>query len=367
MKKEHLLAALLTAAMLTSCGSRTVSQTSSESGVLPTVVTASSADSSESASAETTVTDSAKNPENSTVTTESNTSADSSGAPSAQNDYSEENSELSSDGPSLIDISIFSEGLPGISVSYDNSCVYEYGSAKGFDFTLVLDLDKWEGNTSPEQLVTASQLFWECYPHMYTRFGTTSGAPKDVTLAVENEGYSPAYTMGDFVHLHDEWLRDYPEDFDCLTHEFAHVIQNGWDGEFCEYSDYIERFADFCRYEYAFRSGAFNDSNWTLWTPDYEGDLASSNRFFVWLDYTYSTPSKDIMLDFFRVCYEQSYPSDQWDSAWQEIFSGTALEGRSISDVWDEFASSDFAYLSSDGTYGTSELLSTYDIRSKIA
>lgn len=269
--------------------------------------------------------------------------------------------------PDGVDISRFSSALPGISITSDSKNIYQSGTVKGYQFSLTIDLSKWAGNTSPDQIVTASQLFWECYPRMYARFGTVSAAPRDVILAIENEGYAPAEASGEFVHIHDSWLRDNPNDFDCLTHEFAHVIQNGWDGDFCGSSDFIERFADFCRYEYAFRSGLYNDSCWTLWSADYENSIDSSNRFYVWLDYTYSTPSKDIMLDFFRVCYEEKYPSFQWDEAWQEIFSGSALEGRSIDDVWNEFAASDFAYLSADTSYGSSELLSRYDIRSRLA
>ena len=69
----------------------------------------------------------------------------------------------------------------------------------------------------------------EVYPAMYERFGVYSDASTDVTLAIEDEGYEIAETSGDFVHLHDQWLYEWPDDYDCLTHEFAHVIQNGLD------------------------------------------------------------------------------------------------------------------------------------------
>ena len=266
------------------------------------------------------------------------------------------------------DISGIRAALPDVSVTLDGSCyIYVSGSVNGRDFSLNIDLSKWNGNTSPEQITTLSELFWECYPRMYERFGTTSAAPTDVVLAIEDEGYSPAECSGNFVHLHDQWLADDPTDFDCITHELAHVIQNCWDEENCEYSSYIERFADFCRYEYAFRDGLYNDHGWTLWTPDHESDISTSNRFFVWLDYTYSTPSNDIMLNFFRVCCEGNYTSDRWDEAWQEIFAGSELEGRTINEVWEEFVSSDFAYLSAYASTGTSELLTKYDVRGKIA
>lgn len=216
-----------------------------------------------------------------------------------------------------------------------------------------------------EQIGVISELFWECYPRMYERLGKVSGASRNVTIAIENEGYSPAETMGDFIHIHDEWLYENPQDYDCLTHELAHVIQNDWDENYCEYSDYIERFADFCRYEYAYKNGYYNDRVWELQTVDQESDIASSNRFFVWLDYTYSTDSKDTMLKFFKVCFERKYESQDWDAAWKEIFSGTGLEGRKINEVWKEYSKSDFAslYAVSDGK--SSPLLEKYDIRKK--
>lgn len=346
MKTYRALAALLTAAMLTSCSSGGSEYSSSSAVTTAPAVTATETNTRETTTVTTVTTfktTAGSSTASETVTTPTVTEAD--------NGY---------------DISGITAALPDISVSLDGDRILQTGTSNGIQYSLTVDLTSWSGGTSPEQITTLSELFWECYPRMFAHFGQISNAPTDVTLAIEDFGYSPAECSGNFVHIHDEWLSSYPTDYDCITHELAHVIQNGWNGEALEYSDYIERFADFCRYEYAFRNGFYNDSCWTLWSADYEDTIEKSNRFFVWLDYTYSAPENDIMLDFFRVCFEQKYASDQWDAAWQEIFSGSALEGRTIDDVWNEFISSDFAYLSADRTKGTSELLSRYDVRGKL-
>ncbi len=123
---------------------------------------------------------------------------------------------------------MFKNALPGIETSMDKDQIYQKGNVDGTDFSFTINLSKWNKNTSVEQIVTISKLFWQCYPAMYKRFGEIMFSPEDITLAIEDEGYEVAWDMRNFVHLHDKWLKDNPEDFDCLTHEFAHAIQNEW-------------------------------------------------------------------------------------------------------------------------------------------
>ena len=253
-------------------------------------------------------------------------------------------------------------------ITEDGSRIIETGTADGTEFTFVIDLSRWEGHTTRKQIDVISRLFWQCYPRMYARFGAVSNAPAEVTLAIEDEGYEIAETAGNFVHLHDRWLEEWPTDYDCLTHEFAHVIQNGWDEDRCEYGSYIERFADACRYEYALDGGYYNDACWTLWPVDGEPDRESSVRFLVWLDTVYSTPENDVLLNYFRVCWEEKYTADRWDEAWAGIFAGTALEGMDIDEVWALYESSDFARLSAEAPEGeTSELLAAYEVPGRAA
>ena len=178
---------------------------------------------------------------------------------------------------------------------------------------------------------------------MWARYADLSEAPKDVVLAVENEGYGVAEASGNFVHLHDEWLRKYPEDFDCITHELAHVIQNGWDSDYLEDSGYIERFSDCSRYEYAMDNGYYNDGEWTLQTVADEPTRSASVRFLVWLDYYYTDENADILRNFLSVCRNSKISSSQWARGWQAVFSGTQLEGKTVDEVWAMFAATDFA------------------------
>ena len=243
-------------------------------------------------------------------------------------------------------------------------------------FIFRLDLGKWAGLTSPEQIIVCAQLFWECYPRMYARFGEAGKAPTNVTLAVENEGYGIAEAGGDRVHIHDNWLHENRDDFDCLTHEFAHLLQNGWDDRYCEFSDNIETFVDACRYLYAYQSGLYNDGHWSIGSPSRgettpEIDLQQrkgSVRFFVWLDYFYSTPDNDMLLKFFTACCSRKYTSGNWAAAWAEIFAGTELEGKTVDEVWQLFKESTFAYLSTAGNKNRpSPLLKKYpDVRERV-
>lgn len=241
--------------------------------------------------------------------------------------------------------------------------VTQVGTVDGVKYQLTIRLTRWTGRTSPEQIVILSRLFWQCYPKMYKRFAEVGESPTQVTLDIENRGYGIAWASGKLVHLHDGWLEGYHDDYDCITHELAHVIQNGWEGDKCEYSNFIEIFANVCRYLYAFNDGEYNDHHWQLQTVMSETTRESAVRFPVWFDYFYSTPENDLLVNYFRVCRECKYPSENWKEAWQEIFKGSALEGRDIEDIYEEYSTSEFAKLSSRRVDGKSPLLEKFDIR----
>lgn len=263
-------------------------------------------------------------------------------------------------------VAAFDEYLGDIvttAISGDN--IVQTGTVNGTAFKLTIRLRRWAGKTSPEQIVTLSRLFWQCYPRMFKRFGRAGESPTKITLNIEDRGYEIAWQMNNLVHLHDGWLQQWPDDFDCITHELAHAIQNGWEGNRLEYDGYIERFADACRYIYAFENGIYNDPQWSLQTVSREKTREESTRFLVWFDYQYSTPECDLLLKYFTVCRSEKYPTHMWKDAWAEIFKGSALEGRDIEDVWNEYANSEFATLSTHGENGSSPLLEKYDVRKK--
>ncbi len=216
----------------------------------------------------------------------------------------------------------------------------------GKTFQLNVDLSGANGHTTPEQLVTCAKLFFYCYPQMYARFSTAK-TPTTVTLKFEDSGYEVASASGNSVHIHDQWLKNHPEDFDCLTHEFAHVIQSGWDGDYVP-SDgddtyMIERFADYCRYLYAYRNGRYNDMNWELQTINTEDTYVKSVRFWAWVDYTYSTAEIDIMNRIQQAVNKKTYPRADWESggkAWEAMFKDTKAAGKDLDTLWAEFAAS---------------------------
>ena len=241
--------------------------------------------------------------------------------------------------------------------------VKQVGTVDGTTYKLTIRLTRWTGRTTPEQIVILARLFWANYPKMYKRFGAAGESPTEITLDIENKGYGIAWNMGKLVHLHDGWLEKCPEDYDCITHELAHAIQNGWDGDTLEYSSYIERFADASRYLYAFNNGEYNDGHWQMQVLDREPRREDSVRFLVWFDYFYSTEDNDLLLKYFTVCRSQKYPTASWKEAWAEIFKGSALEGRDIDDIYEEYTKTEFATLSTKVENGTSPLLSKYDVR----
>ena len=241
--------------------------------------------------------------------------------------------------------------------------VKQVGTVDGVTYKLTIRLTRWTGRTTPAQIVVLARLFWANYPKMYKRFGAAGESPTEITLDIENRGYGIAWNAGKLVHLHDGWLEQCPEDYDCITHELAHAIQNGWDGKTLEYDSFIERFADACRYLYAFNDGEFNDKGWHMQTLHHEPTREDSVRFLVWFDYFFSTPENDLLLNYFKVCRSEQYPKENWKQAWADIFKGSALEGRDIDDIYAEYAASEFATLPTGTHRGPSPLLSKYDVR----
>lgn len=252
---------------------------------------------------------------------------------------------------------------PEITTALTENEVKQKGTIGGIEYKFTIRLTRWTGRTTPAQILILSRLFWQVYPKMYSRFGAAGKSPTAITLDIENRGYGIAWNAGRLVHLHDGWLERCPEDFDCITHELAHAIQNGWNGQTLEFDGFIERFADACRYLYAFNDGEYNDKGWQMQTVESEPTREDSVRFLVWFDYFYSTKENDLLLNYFRVCHDEKVPKERWSEAWAEIFKGSALEGREIDDIFAEYAASEFALLETGKKEGISPLLSVFDVR----
>lgn len=275
----------------------------------------------------------------------------------------------------LFDLSEIADGI-SLQLREKERQLFWNGRINDTDFSLTIDLSGAAGHTSPEQIAVAAKLFWYCYPQMYARFGL-SDTPTRVTLRIENFGYGIAEAWDDQVHIHDCWLMENPTDFDCLTHEFAHTVQSDWqDGYMPIHEDdtyMVERFADYCRYLYAFENGRYNDTGWDLQTPEREGNPFDSVRFWVWLDYTYSTADRDIIREMNRCIHQRSeaYGEAAWapdGSAWQAVFAGTGAAGKDLFALWEEYLASGIAYLSSGVAKeeAVSPLLQAFPLREAI-
>lgn len=253
-----------------------------------------------------------------------------------------------------------------VTTTIGKNSIKQVGEVNGVEFSLNIDLSGWLQKTKVSQIVICSRLFWECYPRMYARFGEAGSSATNITLAIENTGYEIASATPTRVHLHDTWLEKNPTDYDCLTHEFGHVVQNAWKRGYLEYDNDIELFAEYCRYIYAFDNGKYNDDHWSLAKSTNEVDREKSKRFLVWLDYTYSTEDNDIILKYFKACKSKNYPTGTWNEAWKTILAGTELEGKSIQEIFAIYKASEFSTLSTKISSGKVPLLEKYNVREKV-
>lgn len=252
----------------------------------------------------------------------------------------------------LFDVDEIADGIEKKVFPAEKSIRFD-ATINGTKFGLTIDLSGAVGQTKPEQIVIAAKLFWYCYPQMYARFATET-SPTDIILYIENFGYEVAEAWENKVHIHDGWLAYCPIDFDCLTHEFAHIVQSDWQEEYMPFfeddSYMVERFADFCRFLYAYKDGKFNDLTWDLQTAETESNYHDSVRFWVWLDYTYSTPENDIYAKMNAQILSQKYTTADWAEngiAWQDAFTGTAAYGKDLNTLWDEYVATEMAMLPS--------------------
>ncbi|MBO4808748.1 MAG: hypothetical protein J5537_06870 [Lachnospiraceae bacterium] len=247
---------------------------------------------------------------------------------------------------------------------YDKK-VCQSAEVNGRKYLLGIYLEDWEGETTPEQIVEITKLFWQAYPLMYERFGTISGAKTNVGIVIE-DGSAAAYQGNDCVFMGDEYLKKNPTDYDSVTYALANLIQRGWDAKYLEYSNFADNFARYCRYVYAYNNGEYNDSIWLLPDVNSENSVATSVRFLVYLD-EYFSDNKDFMQEFFKVCSGRKYAAKDWDQAWAEILKDTELEGKTESEVWEYYKTSPFATASAvPGKNGKSEIEISYFTRSEI-
>lgn len=296
--------------------------------------------------------DSGQSVENVDATEPNATDVDTTESDIAENDTTEVDDAAISDAESEDAQELTYKLTDTMQVEEAGKLITQTDTVNGITYSLTVNLESAAGYTSEEQIITCTKLFWYCYPKMYEKMAVDD-TPRGVNLIIEDQGYEIAEQWDNYVHLHDRWLYENPKDFDCLTHEFAHVIQTGWDGDYSpRFGDdtyLIERFADACRFIFAYEDGLYNDEVWNLCTPYEECDYASSVRFWVWIEKTYSTDEADIFTRLVRESQikDEAHEYSNWDSGgpmWDVIFAGTEAYGRSLDDLWSEFIDTEFAW-----------------------
>ncbi len=276
------------------------------------------------------------------------------------------------------------EDTVGVSESYEEdeedtsnqtAAHYEKGkryishrTIEGREYSLLIDLRKWGNHATENQLLHLRELFYEVYPQMYDRFGAYTNAPLDVVLVIEDRDEGVAGAGGDTVTIVDKHLENSRNDFDVLSHELVHLIQNGWNGKYLEYDYDSEKFAEYCRYIYAYKDGKYNDEHWELPNINAQNTREKSIRFFVWLDMETSSSNRDIIRDYFEICCDKKTETANWNKAWKNLFKGTKFEGKTIDEVWNTYTKTDFArYAAKAPDFNTkSELLQKTDVRNYI-
>ena len=258
-----------------------------------------------------------------------------------------------------------------IAAEHDNDKIWTTRkTVDGIEYSLTVDLTEWDESASRDGLRVFEDMFFEVYPQMYDRFGFYSSATTDVKLLLTGSiSYiATANWQTGTVKVNQKHYADNPDHYDYFVHELAHLLQNGWDYNYIEYDNYIQTFADYCRYVYAYKDGKYNDCSWELNTAAEEKSRENSIRFLVWLDMETSSSNRDIIRDYFEMVFDKSYPRSKWGEAWQHLFKGTKFENQSIDHVWEIYADSDFgSYDAKVSKMGDkSELIKKTDVRNYI-
>lgn len=275
----------------------------------------------------------------------------------------------------------FSDLAPGMEVTLnvERKIINQKATVGGVEFIHTTDYETWLNLFSYVEARECSRLFWKCYPAMYLRLANKDSY-KQVNLHFRGNFKNPAGTGGNDVDLNQVWKSENPYDFDCLTHEYGHVLQNikedfhspyllnpnGTDNKY-----FVEIFADVVRAEYSIDNGYYNNKLWKLNTVYTQNSCFNNVRFFVWIDYTYSTKENDILQKLNKSVKDMNIPSEAFyadGEIWKICFKGTGAEGKSLSELWNDFYCTQFPWLNAvPADFGQdSDLEKAYNIRATL-
>ncbi|CAF0935560.1 unnamed protein product [Didymodactylos carnosus] len=130
-------------------------------------------------------------------------------------------------------------------------------TSNGYKLTIENKDDSFSNETRQHLIDT----YFKVMPEMNAYFGQNK---RDARLTIDPGYKGAAVTTGSNIVLSAEFIRKYPESYDAVTHEFAHVVQS--------YPKYdpswlVEGIADFARYKWGVNN---KKGGWSL--PDFKSD-----------------------------------------------------------------------------------------------
>ena len=194
-------------------------------------------------------------------------------------------------------------------------------SVSNTPYTLVIF---WpEGEEAPAHRALFEELYFACYPVMREVYGTTDAT--EVTIFFHHAPDSIAYTDGQSIFVSIEYMDAHPEDYNLLTHELFHVVQNGYAGDDPFIPVLTEGLADYARAQYGYRQ----DDNWVLssWQEgqSYMDSYRVTGGFLNWISQRYGERT---IIRLNRTLHEGRYTADVWQN----------YTGQTLDALWAEYA-----------------------------
>lgn len=199
----------------------------------------------------------------------------------------------------------------------------------GFSLTIQQSTDASQRINS-QTLEMIKEVYFTQYPKMRARYNPTR--PRAVVMKFDPDMDGVAYTGGDMgnagIKFSVNYLKSYPNDADCATHELFHVVQGGYmnynsesfEGAICE------GIADYARATY----GLYNNlQGWSLGNYDPSQTIltryASNARFLTWINQNKNSEAT-YMLN--KTMHNGTYTADMW----------VQLTGMTSDELWNAYA-----------------------------
>ena len=180
----------------------------------------------------------------------------------------------------------------------------------------------------PQSLIDKYRdTFNTVYQPMKDRFNPN--APTDILIEFdpENTGVAVAYYFErpSRININPEYAINNPEDYDLVTHEAWHVVQDWYFG----YLWACEGLGDYARHIYGVNNAA---AGWSLGDyrsgSSYDDGYGTTGRFWLWMEQNKSSSFPE---DLNKALVNEEYNNTTW---WSSRY------GKTIAQMWEEYASS---------------------------